>query len=217
MNDIKPVPNRAGRGQATSHSELSQIALHLFIDRGFDETTVDEIAKAAGVGRRTLFRYFQTKNDLPWGNFDPLLDSMRTTLARADRNLPLIDALREAVIEFNSFPDDELEMHRSRMRLLLSVPTLMAHSTLRYAEWRQVIAEFVADRLDLRPDDLPPQTIAWACLGICLAAYEQWLERDDVDLVKTFEVAFANAEAVFGAALPQQESLHESGQESPRA
>jgi hypothetical protein len=128
--------------------------------------------------------------------------------------LPLIDALREAVIEFNSFPDDELEMHRSRMRLLLSVPTLMAHSTLRYAEWRQVIAEFVADRLDLRPDDLPPQTIAWACLGICLAAYEQWLERDDADLVKTFEVAFANAEAVFGAALPQQESRHESGQES---
>ncbi len=213
MNDIKPVPISVGRGQATSHSQLSQIALQLFIERGFDQTTVDEIAKAAGVGRRTLFRYFQTKNDLPWGNFDSLLESLRSTLARADRNIPLIDALREAVIEFNSFSDDELAMHRSRMRLLLSVPTLMAHSTLRYAEWRQVIAEFVADRLDVRPHDLPPQTIAWATLGICLAAYEQWLDCDDADLVKTFEIAFSNAEAVFGAALPQHKFL----KESPRA
>jgi mycofactocin system transcriptional regulator len=210
MNATKPVPISAGRGQATSHSQLSQIALQLFIERGFDQTTVDEIAKAAGVGRRTLFRYFPTKNDLPWGNFDSLLESLRSTLARADRNLPLIDALREAVIEFNSFSDDELVMHRSRMRLLLSVPTLMAHSTLRYAEWRQVIAEFVANRIDVRPHDLPPQTIAWASLGICLAAYEQWLNREDADLVETFEIAFSNAEAVFGAALPRHEFLKES-------
>ena len=202
VNEIKAVPGRAGRSQATTHSELSQIALQLFIERGFDQTTVDEIAKAAGVGRRTLFRYFQTKNDLPWGNFDPLLEHMRTTLARADRTVPIIDALREAVIEFNSFPDDELDMHRSRMRLLLNVPTLMAYSTLRYAEWRQVIAEFVAERLGMTPNDLPPQTIAWTSLGICLAAYEHWLDSEDDDLIDTLRIAFANAETIFGAAVP---------------
>ena len=200
MEKVKSAPGRAGRVQVTTHSQLSQIALSLFIDRGFDQTTVDDIAKEAGVGRRTLFRYFPTKNDLPWGNFDPLLDEMRTTLARADRNIPIIDALREAVIEFNNFPPDELESHRSRMRLLLNVPTLMAHSTLRYAEWRQVIAEFVANRMGAKPNDLTPQTIAWSCLGICLAAYEQWLGREDANLVETFRAAFSNAEAIFSAA-----------------
>lgn len=198
METMKPLPGRIGRGQATTHSHLSQIALKLFIERGFDQTTVDEIAKEAGIGRRTLFRYFQTKNDLPWGNFDPLLDVMRQRLAQADEDLPIIDALRAAVIEFNHFPQDELAMHRSRMWLLLNVPTLLAHSTLRYAEWRQVIAEYVAQRIGARASDLTPQTIAWACLGICLAAYEQWLGREDANLIETFELAFSDAESIFG-------------------
>jgi mycofactocin system transcriptional regulator len=205
MEKVKASPGRAGRVQVTTHSQLSQIALKLFIERGFDQTTVDEIAKEAGVGRRTLFRYFPTKNDLPWGNFDPLLEGMRVTLAHADTNLPIIDALREAVIEFNNFPPDELDMHRSRMRLLLNVPTLLAHSTLRYAEWRQVIAEFVANRMGVKPNELPPQTIAWACLGICLAAYEQWLGRDDANLTETFRDAFSHAEAIFGAVEAQSQ------------
>lgn len=200
MDDVKSVPARSGRGQATTHSQLSQIALKLFIERGFDQTTVDEIAREAGIGRRTLFRYFQTKNDLPWGNFNPLLEGMRDRLSQADDTEPIIDALRSAVIEFNHFPQDELAMHRSRMWLLLNVPTLLAHSTLRYAEWRQVIAEYVAKRLGAKPSDLTPQTIAWACLGICLAAYEQWLGHDDANLTETFEVAFSNAEAIFGTA-----------------
>jgi len=205
MEKVKASPGRAGRVQVTTHSQLSQIALKLFIEQGFDQTTVDEIAKEAGVGRRTLFRYFPTKNDLPWGNFDPLLEGMRVTLAHADTNLPIIDALREAVIEFNNFPPDELDMHRNRMRLLLNVPTLLAHSTLRYAEWRQVIAEFVANRMGVKPNELPPQTIAWACLGICLAAYEQWLGRDDANLTETFRDAFSHAEAIFGAVEAQSQ------------
>jgi hypothetical protein len=84
------------------------------------------------------------------------------------------------------------------MWLLLNVPTLRAHSTLRYAEWRQVIAEFVANRLGALPSDLTPQTIAGACLGISLAAYEQWLGREDANLVALFDVAFSSAEAIFG-------------------
>ena len=200
MDSLKPASGRSGRVHATTHSHLSQIALKLFLERGFEETTVDEIAKAAGISRRTLFRYFQTKNDLPWGNFQALLDGMRNRLAQADRDAPIIDVLRAAVIEFNHFPHDELAMHRSRMWLLLNVPTLRAHSTLRYAEWRQVIAEFVANRLGALPSDLTPQTIAGACLGISLAAYEQWLAREDANLVELFNVAFSSAEAIFGTA-----------------
>jgi hypothetical protein len=63
------------------------------------------------------------------------------------------------------------------MRLILKTPALQAHSVLRYAEWRAVIADYVARRLDLRPDDLLPQTAGHVSLALALTAYERWLDR----------------------------------------
>ena len=195
-----PGSARLGRAPATTHGELSHVALNLFIERGFDETTIDDIVRAAGIGRRTFFRYFATKNELPWGNFGELLETMRARLAEADPDLPLMEALRHAVVEFNTFPDSEMPYHRGRMWLLLNVPSLTAYSTLKYAAWREVIAEYVARRRDERPDDLAPQTIAWACLGLCIGSYERWLADDGSDLLELLDTAFATAESVFGIA-----------------
>lgn len=187
---------RIGRAPATTHGDLSALALRLFLERGFDATTVDDIADAAGIGRRTLFRYFPSKNDLPWGDFDGLLAMMRNRLASLPPGLPLREALRLAVIEFNRFPPEQLPLHRERMRLLLEVPALVAHSTLRYQAWRGVIAEYVARRIGAEPDDLEPQAVAWACLGLCLAAYQDWLRRDD-DLLELLDRAFRRLAASF--------------------
>jgi len=192
--DARP---RIGRAPATTHGELSHVALTLFLERGFDETTVDDIVQTAGIGRRTFFRYFRSKNDLPWGDFDRLLDQMRRYLDDLPHDLPLRDALRLAVVEFNRFPDDEIPFHRERMWLLLNVPSLVAHSTLRYAGWRQVIAEFVAARTGAGADDLQPQAISWACLGLCLAAYEQWLAHEDADLLALIDEAFVRLGAAW--------------------
>lgn len=199
MPEGSAAPQRIGRAPATTHGELSHVALTLFLEQGFDRTTADQIASAAGISRRTLFRYFRSKNDLAWGDFDGLLESMREHLAATDPDTPLMQALREAIVEFNSYPEHELPYHRSRMDLLLNVPSLTAHSTLRYAGWRRVIAEYVADRREESPDDLTPQTIAWACLGLSLSAYEQWLAHEDLDLVELIERAFDTADAAFGA------------------
>lgn len=190
---------RIGRAPATTHGELSHVALTLFLERGFDETTIEDIVAAAGIGRRTFFRYFASKNDLPWGEFDTLLSGMRSHLAAIPVDMALADALRIAIIEFNRFPAEELPYHRDRMRLLLNVPTLLAHSTLRYTAWRQVVAEYVAARRGEPVDALEPQTIAWACLGLCLAAYEQWLAHEDADLLRLLADAFDQVERVFGA------------------
>lgn len=195
-----PPSPRGGRAPATTHGELSHVALTLFFERGFESTTIDDIVTTAGIGRRTFFRYFPSKNDLPWGDFDLLLAQMRAHLWGVDRREPLIEALRRAVVEFNRFPVDELPYHRNRMWLLLNVPSLVAHSTLRYASWRQVIAEYVAERRGEHPNDLTPQTIAWACLGLCLGAYEQWLAHEEADLLQLLDTAFFNAEAIFGVA-----------------
>ncbi|MGQ2913665.1 mycofactocin system transcriptional regulator [Microbacterium kunmingense] len=177
---------RVGRSPSTTHAQISHVALELFMERGFDATTVDEIARAAGIGRRTFFRYFPSKNDVPWGEFDEMLDRMGTHLASLPDTIPIMEQLRRAIIEFNRVPESESEYHRRRMELLLNVPTLLAHSTLRYRSWRGVIADHVGRRLDLPSSDLIPQTIAWTCLGVCLAAYEQWLanpERILLDLL----------------------------------
>jgi len=205
MANATPAPEgdarpRMGRVPSTTQGELSHVAFQLFLERGFAETTIDDIVRAAGIGRRTFFRYFRSKNDLPWGDFDVLLERMRAHLASQPEEIPLRDALRLAVVEFNRFPADELHVHRERMWLLLNVPELLAHSTLRYAEWRQVVAEFAAARLGDRPDALEPQAIAWTCLGLSLAAYEQWLAHEDADLLALIDESFRRLEGAWGVA-----------------
>lgn len=193
---------RVGRAPATTHGELSHVAIDLFLARGFEGTTIDDIATAAGISRRTFFRYFPSKNDLPWGDFDALLSAMRTHLAAVDPAVPIMTALRQVICDFNRYPTTELPHHRDRMHLLLEVPALMAHATLRYADWRQVVAEFVAARRGEAAEALTPQTIAWACLSISLSAYEQWLSAgpDELpNLPALIDDAFAAAESVLGA------------------
>lgn len=166
---------RPGRPAVTTRGELERVALELFAERGFEETTVEDIASAAGIGRRTFFRYFASKNDAVWGNFDQNLVELRSRLAASPADQPLLDALHDAVLTFNDLPADEENSHRERMALILEVPTLQAHSTLRYAAWRAVVAEFSAQRLGVPTGALLPQLIAYSCLGAALTAYEQWL------------------------------------------
>ncbi len=181
---------RLGRRPATTQAEISHIALELFASRGFEATTVDDIAAAAGIGRRTFFRYFASKNDLPWGDFDARLDEMRKLLAELPDDLPLMEAVRISVIEFNRIPAAEIPYHRERMELLLHVPALLAHSTLRYTSWRQVVAEFAARRLSVPEDGLEPQAVGWAALAMALSAYEQWLVHEEADLTKLLDQSF---------------------------
>jgi mycofactocin system transcriptional regulator len=173
---------RGGRPPATSRVELERAALALFAERGFAETTVEEIAEAAGVGRRTFFRYFDSKNDVMWGEFDALLADMAAWLAAVDDDVPMVEALREAVVRFNSLPPEAVPAHRERMALILRVPALQAHSTLRYAAWREVVATFVARRLGVAADDFAPLLLGHLALGAAVAAYEQWLGDEAADL-----------------------------------
>jgi TetR/AcrR family transcriptional regulator, regulator of mycofactocin system len=189
-----------GRRRATSRTELEQAAFALFAARGFEGTTVDEIAAAAGIGRRTFFRYFPSKNDIPWGAFEDELERMRVRLKACPPEVPLADALRVALIDFNRVAPAQVPLHRRRMELILRVPTLLAHSTLRFAAWREVVAEFVAERTGRRPDDLAPQAIAHAVLGVAIAAYEHWLDDPDSDLGALLDDAMRQLSDAFGAA-----------------
>lgn len=202
-DDVEPRP---GRRPSTSQAELFRVGMRLFVEHGFEETTVDDIAAAAGIGRRTFFRYFASKNDLPWGDFDATLERMRRFLAELPRDIPLVEALGLAIVDFNRLEPAEAPLYRQRMTLLLTVPTLIAHSTLRYAAWRQVVAEYVAGRRGVAADSLEPQAIAWAFLGVSLSAYAHWLRDQGADLSALLQEAIRLLGSAFEPAQPSAES-----------
>ena len=192
---------RAGRPPVTSRAALERTALELVTARGFDATTVDDIAAAAGIGRRTFFRYYASKNDVLWGDFTAGLVQMEAWLEAAPDG-PLVPTLAEVVVRFNALDPGAVPAHRQRMALILQVPTLQAHSTLRYAEWRAVVARFAARRLGLGAGELLPQLVGHAALAGAVTAYEQWLADPAADLAGLLRAAFAHLDA--GLAGPGQ-------------
>jgi mycofactocin system transcriptional regulator len=192
----KPTP---GRPRTTSRDEVQRVALALFAEQGFEETTLDDVAAAVGVSRRTLFRYYPSKNDIVWGEFSEQLDGLRARLAAAAPDQPLMEVLRRAVVGFNDYGDRE-EL-RIRMGLITSVPALQGHSMLRYRDWCDVIAEFVAERLGARGDDHLPQVIANAALGTAMATYRHWITHPDADLLAELDAAFRLLGAGFDESL----------------
>jgi len=185
-----PQHGRVGRRRSTTRDHITHVALELFATRGFDDVSVDDVAHAAGISRRTLFRYFSSKNAIPWADFDASLTDLRDLLNAVPHDVPLDAALRSALLEFNSFDESETPRHRRRMQVILQTDALQAYSMTMYAGWRGVIAAFVARRLDTKPTALVPQTVAWTVLGVALTAYEQWLADETVSLPDALGEAF---------------------------
>jgi TetR/AcrR family transcriptional regulator, regulator of mycofactocin system len=179
-----------GRRPSTSRQDVARAALGLFDRQGYDETTVDEIAAAVGVSRRTFFRYYESKPDVVWGEFDAELVRLRERLAEAPEDEPMLDVLRHAVVTTNRFGAGELDELRIRIGLISSVPTLVAHSAVRYAAWCDVVAAFVARRIGSDPDGLVAQTVARSLLGAATAAFTSWATDGGDDLVEQLDRAF---------------------------
>ncbi|WP_326548971.1 mycofactocin system transcriptional regulator [Mycolicibacterium sp. ND9-15] len=185
-----PDQHRVGRRRSTTWDHISNVAIDLFAARGFEDVSVEDVAAAAGIARRTLFRYYPSKNALPWGDFDAHLAHMRDLLADVDPEVPIGAALRTALLAFNTFDAAETARHRRRMRVILETAALQAYSMTMYAGWRGVVAAFVAKRLKAKASDLVPQTVAWTMLGAALSAYEHWLADESVPLDQALGAAF---------------------------
>ena len=196
QSDAIPAPTR-GRPPRTSHDQLASTALTLFVRDGFEETTLDDIAAAVGVGRRTLFRYFSSKNDLVWGNFDGVLERLRAELIAADPAVPMMETLGRAVVASNTYEGKALEELRLRMTLITSVPALQAHSMVRYADWRRVVAEFIAQRLGQDPDDLIPLLVGHMALGASMSAFVRWVSHPEEDLLAHLRTGYEHLALAF--------------------
>ena len=94
---------------------------------------------------------------------------MRALFANVPQSVPLGEALREVIVAFNEVPPDQMEIHRQHMLLILRVPALQAYSTLKYTQWRDVIAGFAAERTHVPPDNWDAQFVGHVALVASLA------------------------------------------------
>ena len=182
--------SRVGRRRTTTPDHITDVAIELFTARGFAEVSVDDVAHAAGIARRTLFRYYASKNAILWGDFAAHLAHLQGLLDNVDPRVPLGKALRAALLAFNTFDECETARHRQRMRVILQTAELQDYSMTMYAGWREVMAGFVARRLGVRTSNPLPQTVAWTMLGVALSAYEHWLGDESVTLPEALASAF---------------------------
>jgi mycofactocin system transcriptional regulator len=179
---------RRGRPPGTSRRKLELIALRLFTEQGFDETPIEQIAAEAGVSRRTFFRYFSSKSGVLWGEFDAEVEAIR---AAVPAEVPMMDAIRRAVVAANHYRAEDVPELRARMNLIISVPALQASAAVRYDAWERAISDFAATRIGQPADSLYPLAVGRATLAVCRAAYDRWCARADADLTVYLDAAVA--------------------------
>jgi TetR/AcrR family transcriptional regulator, regulator of mycofactocin system len=195
-----PPGARRGRPPGTSARELELISLRLFTEAGFEETTVERIAAEAGVSRRTFFRYFDTKADVLWHAFDGEVRALRAAFSAVPDRVPLLEAIRQAVVGVNRYRAEDVPELRTRMNLIGSVPALQASAAQHYDAWERAVSEFAAARLGLPADGLYPLAIGRATLAVCRSAYDCWVERADADLTVYLDEALRALGAGFDPA-----------------
>ena len=185
------------RPRGTSTRELELIALRLFTEQGFDATTVDQIASAARVSRRTFFRYYTSKADVLWNEFDHEVETIRRLLAETPAELAVIEAVRRAVLAANRYRAEDVPELRMRMTLLRAVPELYASAAIHYDAWEQAIIDFAARRSGQPADSLYPLAVGRAVLATCRAGFDRWAARADADLTVYLDAAIRALSAGF--------------------
>ncbi|MFJ8809659.1 TetR family transcriptional regulator [Streptomyces sp. NPDC102490] len=182
---------------------LLRSALELFTERGYEETTVDDIAEAADVSQRTFFRYFASKEDAAFF-VARLAEShfVEAVLARPPEEAPL-DALRLALTESWDTIGEAveqlvpLELHMRFYRVIESTPALLAAHLRRATELEEQIARVVAARegLDLETDPRPRVVVA--VFGAVMRVTERiWSARDDAGLAALRDLTAAYLDQV---------------------
>jgi mycofactocin system transcriptional regulator len=188
---------RRGRPPGTSRRALELIALRLFADQGFDHTTIEQISAEAGVSKRTFFRYFSSKASVLWSEFDSEVGTIRTELAGVPARVPMMDAIRRAVVAANHYGAADVPELRMRMNLIGSVPALQSSAAVHYDAWERAISDFAATRLGQPAESLYPLVIGRTTLAACRAAYDRWSARADADLTFYLDAALTALAAGF--------------------
>jgi AcrR family transcriptional regulator len=172
-SDAAPATRPAGRPVSIDPEAIAALALQLFAWHGYEETSMEDIAREAGVGRKSLYRHFANKADLVWGGMGPVLEASGYALgeARAGEQSrgEVLEGLRRAVIAgIAALPD--LAVTRGRLRLIAEHPELMNRSHDFLGSQREQTLAYLTDR------GVPEPTARYLCAALIGATFEGWLQ-----------------------------------------
>ena len=176
-------PGLRERKKAKTRASLREHALRLFREKGYQNTTVEQIAAAAEVSPSTFFRYFPTKEDVV------LQDDMDTRMIAAFERQPPglgpIAAVRAASRQMlASYSAADMDLLRETTRLTMTVPEIRARAMDEFARTITVEAEAVARRAGRSPDDLAVRAVAGAVIGVIMSItmpWEGWSDRQAME------------------------------------
>ncbi|QGK70044.1 TetR family transcriptional regulator [Allosaccharopolyspora coralli] len=184
---VQPVgASRAGRtasGRRRLRSQLAVTALDLFAEHGFEATTVDQIAEAAGVGRRTFFRYFRSKDDVVFPDHDERLAQVVDLLRTADPSRsPVLVVCRTAEVVLDMYLA-EPELSLKRFDLSRQVESLRDKEVASVDRYQRVFARFLRERFrDRAEGDLHAAIVAGGVVAAHNQVLRDWLRsRGTVD------------------------------------
>jgi len=186
----EPEPDWRQRKKTATRDRIRSSALRLFREQGYDATTVEQIAAAAGVSHMTFFRYFPAKEDVVLSDgYDPLIAS---AIAQTPASWPVIRRIRAVLAEgLRQVYDNDRDTLLAQNKLVVTTPAL------RDRLWANQIAtqQLILQALSTGQDDPHPRfqdrvTVA-ACLAAAATAILAWVETDGTaDLPDLIEQAF---------------------------
>jgi len=190
----RPKTGLRERKKARTRAEIQRQALRLFRERGYEATTVAQIAEASEVSESTFFRYFPTKEDVVfWDELDPLIfEAFGAQPAELGPIRALRYAIRDVLTEASAA---EREGLRERVELLLSVAPLRAMLVDQVRGPMRLLAEAMAERSGRRPDDPAVRAATGAVMGVGLSAMFAAAEDPGSDIVSVLDEGLAQLEA----------------------
>jgi AcrR family transcriptional regulator len=183
-------PGLRERRKAETRRSIQEHALRLFLANGYDATTVEEIAAAAGVSHMTFFRHFPSKpavveND----DYDPVLADL---IRRRPPGEDPLTAIHRALVEaLRALPAAELATVLIRTRLIIGVPALRARQVESQQSTRELFAAAINDRGNGPQSPLAVRVLAAVAVTVLATAIHEWAAGDgNEDLADLADAAF---------------------------
>lgn len=182
-------------GRDAVRARITEIALDLFAEHGFDQVTVDQIATAAGMSGRTFHRYFPAKEDVVVGEPEQWGEFVRDAFAARPADEPVWDSLLASFEAFIGFLAESGRVQRGKfaMRVLVSTASLRARNLEKHQLWGRMLVPLVAARLADDDDTaLRAEIIVQAALACLDVAFTTWANvDDDTTISELLERSFA--------------------------
>jgi TetR/AcrR family transcriptional regulator, regulator of mycofactocin system len=176
------APTLRERNKARARAEIAAAALDLFSKKGFQGVTIEEIVDAAGVSRRTFFRYFETKEDALLADYPELNLRLTKSLVEGASGDPL-DGVRTGLHYLAAWYEERSEAVMERSRVIRDAVHPSARNLEFLSQWESAIASSIAGCLGADPGGLVPRTVGATVVGAFRAALTQWVRsscREDL-------------------------------------